>query len=139
MRFILPSGTRLPEYRTDQPGSTLLVRTVSRHADRTPRRMTIAVSPALTGGDEEAARSLARDLDRRGYLPPDRPMTRAQLDAASAEHRMTDTVRALIWMALGEGVPLGTAMERAGITPAKRRNLRRTVERTIRAIGWGEG
>ena len=134
--FLTRSGRRVPDADTDQPGSALLVRTVSCNADGTRRdRPAVAVSPELTRGDAEGARLMADDLDRRGYLPPDPPMTERERQGLPA---VGATTRAVIWEVLGRGVPLGTALERAGVPASQRRNQRRRVQRWIVAIGWGE-
>lgn len=132
--FIMRSGRRVPERETDQPGSDMLVRTVSHNADGTSReRATVAVSPDLFGGDTDRAQNYAQDLDARGYLPPADPMTYPEWTRLTAEHRIGERSAAIIWDICGRGVPLTLAIQRAGASSAARRRL----QRLIKDIGWG--
>ncbi len=56
----------------------MLIRTCSRYPDGNPTgRPQLCVSIGFAGSPERA-RKIAEGLDRRGYLPPERPMTRAE-------------------------------------------------------------
>jgi len=133
--FLTRSGRCVPERDTDQAGTDMLVRTVSAYTDGAPLdRPQICVSPELTAGDPGRACRMAADLDRRGYLPPDPPMTRAEWGRIAAERKIAPDYMMVIWDVLGRGVPAGTALARAGI----KRERRRRVQRIIKDIGWGE-
>lgn len=138
--FLTASGRYIPEADTDQPGSEMLVRTVSRYTDGTAiDRPQVCVSPELAGGVAMLAEALARDLVRRGYLPPTIPMTRAEHAAIVATHQLVPHHAAIIWDVCGRGVPLGTALGRAKVPEAKRRNARVALQRKIKKIGWTGG
>lgn len=123
----------------------MLVRTVSRNADGTARdRPTIAISLELTRGDAVAAVRMAEDLDARGYLPPDPPMTPAEFAAAKAGEgrglmrkpdaylKSTSRHWLVVWDVCGRGIPLRLAIERHGLAPSTRREL----QRLVKALGW---
>lgn len=120
--YILPTGEAVPDEATDQPGSTLLIRTV---------RGTVAVADSLY--DADAAHRIARELDRRGYLPPERPIAWAEIESAGVR---SDKMRRLLWALLGLGLPMHLAMERCRIPRDKRTGWRRMAQRSIKAIGW---
>ena len=122
--YILPSGEAVPDEATDQPGSTLLIRTV---------RGEVAAAASLYD-DEAAAQRIARDLDRRGYLPPERPITWAEIEAMGVR---SGQMRRLLWALLGLGLPMHLAMDRCRIPQNKQASWRRMAQRSIKAIGWG--
>lgn len=131
--FVTRSGRRIAEPDTDQAASEALIRTVSRYTDGTAiDRPQPCVSIGYAGGPEKA-RALAETLDRRGYLPPARPMTRAEFGAAfpDPEARGQRMARAL-WSVLGEGLPAAEALSQHGLAATSRRTLRRR----IKALGW---
>jgi hypothetical protein len=134
--FVTRSGRRVPERDTDQAGSEMLVRSVSRNADGTAReRPTVAVSPeiAINGQSPE---QIAEDLDTRGYLPPEEPMMREEHARIVAARRIGSRDAAILWDVCGRGVPLGYALLRAGVEASKRKSARRSMQRLIRDIGW---
>jgi hypothetical protein len=112
----------------------MLVRTVSSYSDGTPiDRPQLCVAPELTAGNIDSARQLAEDLDRQGYLPPKRPMSRQE----NRDIEASDFQRHIIWEVCGRGVPLGAALARDGVPVDKRKNARRKIQKLIRNIGWG--
>jgi len=127
--FVTRNGRRVPEHATDQAGSEALIRTVSRYTDGQPiDRPQLCVALRSSFRDP---RAIAEQLDRRGYLPPERPMTRAEFDRLDYSRRF----RQVLWGVLGEGLPIGFALER--YLPGRHtRNDRESVRRLIRQIGW---
>lgn len=139
--FITRNGRHVPAQATDQPGTEMLVRTVSLNVDGTPRdRPTLCVSPALTAGDPHQAQIMADELDRRGYLPPRTPMTRAEHARLMSEHRIPSQLAEVLWDVLGRGIPIVSAASRVfrDRTSRQRKNIRTRIQRLIREIGWGE-
>jgi hypothetical protein len=126
--FVTRSGRRIADPDTDQAGSAALIRTVSRYTDGAPiDRPQPCVAIAYAGGPERA-RELAELLDRRGYLPPERPMNRGEFEALDQRYRWPE-----IWSCLGEGLPAGLAIERHGGN-AGDRTKQRALRRAIKAI-----
>lgn len=143
--FVTRTGRRVPEAETDQAGSDMLVRTVSRYADGTAiDRPQLCAAPELFAGDIAIAATTVDDWDRRGYLPPARPMTRAEFDRLPVAVpqpqnprkfiRLSDGHRRIVWEVLGRGVPLALAITRCGAAAGKRRDL----QRLIKALGWDQ-
>lgn len=134
--YITRNGRHVPEQATDQRGTEMLVRTVSSYTDgKLIDRPQVCVAVELAG-DVEAAQRLADDLDRRGYLPPAQPMTRAEWARAVAEHKIPVAYAALLWEILGRGVPSVTAIRRLPQAPANAQNMRKKLVKIIKAIGW---
>lgn len=134
--FITRNGRHVPEPATDQAGSEALIRTVSRYTDGKPTdRPHLCVSTELTGGDAGRAQAIAEQLDRRGYLPPEQPMTRTEFDALDERAVGKSVVlRAVIWAVCGQGLPIPFAIE--GHCPDAAPGYRRKVEKVLHRIGW---
>lgn len=121
--FITVDGRRLSGRETDQAGTEMLIRT---------RRGRLCVSPALTDGDFERARRVCETLQRQRYRPVEQPVSRLQHAWAMVEGMASDLQFRVSWDVYGLGIPLASALVRAGVKSPRRR---REVVMFLREIG----
>lgn len=113
--FITRNGRHLSERETDQAGTEMLIRT---------RRGHLCVSPVLTDGDCDHARRVCETLQRQGYRPVEQPVSRPEHARAMVEIMASDLQFRVTWDIYGLGIPLASALVRAGVkSPRRRREL----------------
>lgn len=142
--FVTANGRVVPESGTDQVGTGLLVRSVSRYTDGQPiDRPQICVSMSLASGlpygpAVEAARQRAAELDRRGHEVWDDPVLPANWTDFDARELVPRNIssenRRRLYRVLVEGLPLGEAVNERD--PKRRKNVQRRLQRLLADLGW---
>lgn len=149
--FVTRSGRVVPERDTDQAGTGLKIRTVSRYTDGRPidrPQLCVSIGERRYYFDQRAyetaiieAAGRAERLDRRSHvlwdvedyiLPADWPAF-ADTQLAGRSPELIEALRCI----LVEGMPIGEA---TGETDQRRRrNARTTLRRVLNELGWGVG
>lgn len=132
--YVTRSGRRVHDRHTDQPGTRMVIRTVSKNTNGSARdRPAPCIQVAFAGGIREA-QDLADQLDRVGYLPPERPMPWEEFEAAAQRLRLNPLYSRMAWAVAGLGMSLGMAVRREPENEGKK-NIKVRLRRVLKDLG----